>query len=380
MTKTIIFAISLFTLLFQFAFVPPAPDKCDEARYADSIRKIYSKPIWQWPKPEVDSGVQWIELGQVPQSPIAHLRDSLKAEIELGKTLFFDPRLSGSSQISCSSCHHPDLNWADGHEKAVGHDHTLTRRNAPSIANAWTFDRLFWDGRAKNLMMQSLKPMEAAGEMHTDLKGLPKKIGSIAGYKILFMNAFGKEEVTHQKILRAISTFEQTIVSRPAAFDEFLNGKYDKLEDDAVVGLHLFRTKGKCMNCHFGNLFTDKQFHNLGLHKYGNKDEDLGLFYVTKKDADIGKFKTPSLRDVARTGPWTHDGNFNQLQGLMEVYSNGMKQPRPKKEQENDPRFPKTDVLIHKLNLTEKEQKQLVRFLESISNFAFRVSVPEMPK
>ncbi len=380
MTKKIILALFFFTLLLQFAFVPPAPDKCDEARYADSIRKIYSKPIWQWPKPEVDSGVQWIELGQVPQSPIAHLRDSLKAEIELGKTLFFDPRLSGSGQISCSSCHHPDLNWADGHEKAIGHDHALTRRNAPSIANAWTFDRLFWDGRAKNLMMQSLKPMEASGEMHTDLKGLPKKIGSIAGYKTLFAAAFGKEEVTHQKILRAISTFEQTIVSRPAVFDEFLNGKYDKLEDDAVVGLHLFRTKGKCMNCHFGNLFTDKQFHNLGLHKYGNKDEDLGLFYVTKKVADIGKFKTPSLRDVARTGPWTHDGNFNQLQGLMEVYSNGMKQPKPKKEQENDPRFPKTDSLIHKLNLTEKEQKQLVRFLESISNFAFRVSVPEMPK
>jgi cytochrome c peroxidase len=381
MLRNIVFLIVVLFGVVVLGFKPKQlPDRWAEMRYADSIRQLYSQPIAQWPKPMVDSGVQWLEMGPVPTSPIATKRDSLKAEIELGKILFFDPRLSGSNQISCSSCHHPDLNWADGKEKAVGHDHNLTRRNAPSVANAWFFSRLFWDGRAKNLMMQSLKPMEAPGEMHTDLKGLPGKLKQIKGYANLFNKAFGSDSITHQKILRAISTFEQTIVSRPADFDAFVGGKYDALEDDAVVGLHLFRTKGKCMNCHHGPMLSDGQFHNLGLHKYGNKEEDLGLYYVTKNKADYGKFKTPVLRDVARTGPWMHDGSFNQLDGLMEVYSNGMKQPKPKKGQEADPYFPKTDPLIHVLHLTTKEQKQLVRFLESISSISFRMVKPDMPK
>jgi len=124
----------------------------------ESLRSIYSKPPSQWPAPTIDAGVQWKELGILPESPIEKQKDSLKHVIELGKALFFDQRLSGSGKISCATCHQPELNWTDGKEKSLGHEGAINKRNSPTIQNTWFYKSLFWDGRSRDLQDEDLPP------------------------------------------------------------------------------------------------------------------------------------------------------------------------------------------------------------------------------
>lgn len=146
----------------------------------------------------------------------------------------------------------------------------------------------------------------------------------------------------------------------------------------ALRGLHLFRTKARCMNCHNGALLTDNSFHNIGLTYYGREYEDLGRYKVTHNPEDVGKFKTPSLRDVIRTRPWMHNGLFDNIEGVLNIYNSGMP-IKPKPGQENDPLFPKTDTLIKKLNLTKAEKTDLIAFLESITAQPWKMRQPILP-
>ncbi|RZL69090.1 MAG: cytochrome-c peroxidase, partial [Pedobacter sp.] len=234
----------------------------DEELSIDSLRKVYSKPTDQWPKPTVDKGAVFQELGELPPSPVDLKNDSVKKVIELGKILFFDPRLSGSNQISCSSCHAPDLHWSDGRQVSVGHDHLTNIRNAPSLENVWFYKRLFWDGRAASLEEQAESPVAAHNEMHQDMKTLSKKLSKIKGYQPFFVDAFGSKTITNKRIFESLATFQRSIVSRRTPFDRFLARDKKALTDQQLVGLHLFRTKARCINCHNGPLFTDNEFHN----------------------------------------------------------------------------------------------------------------------
>lgn len=346
----------------------------------DSLRKIYSKPTDQWPKPTVDKNVSFQELGILPPSPIDLTNDSIKKIVELGRLLFFDPRLSASNQISCSSCHAPDLNWADGKEVSIGHDHAVNTRNAPSLENVWFYKRLFWDGRAENLEQQAESPLTSKIEMHQDMKLLPKKLKKIKGYQSYFKAAFGDSKITNQRVFKSLADFQRTIVSRKTDFDRFLEGNKNSLTDQQLVGLHLFRTKARCMNCHNGPLFTDNDFHNVGLTYYGRKYEDLGLYNVTKKPEDVGKFKTPGLRNVMRTGPWFHNGLFGDMDGIMNMYNVGMPVQNVKPEQENDPLLPKNDKLLRGLMLSKAERQAVVAFLQSITTLPWKDRQPELPK
>lgn len=347
----------------------------------DSLRKVYTNNPKNWPKPQVDSGIIWQELGILPIAPLVAKKDSLKDIISLGKLFFFDPRLSGSNQISCSSCHAPDLSWTDGREKSVGHNHLKTKRNAPSLQNIWYFKKYFWDGRAASLEEQAIGPLLAEGEMNENLEQLPNELNQIKGYQAYFKKAFGKESINKEQILKALAIYQQTIVSRKSRFDDFVKGNSQALNDKEVMGLHLFRTKARCINCHNGPLFSDNQFHNVGLTYYGREYEDLGLYNISYKAEDIGKFKTPILRDVIRTRPWMHNGLFDDIEGVITMYNNGMPQPKPKDEkQQKDPLFPKTSPIIRKLNLTKQEQEALVAFLGAITSAPFRVLAPELPQ
>lgn len=346
----------------------------------DSLRKIYSRPPAQWPKPTVDSGVKYTELGILPPSPVNLKNDSIKKIVDLGRLLFFDPRLSESNQISCSSCHAPDLNWADGREVSIGHDHASNTRNAPSLENVWFYKRLFWDGRAGSLEEQAESPLTSKIEMHQDMKVLPKKLKAIKGYRPLFIAAFGDDKISTERIFKSLADFQRTIVSRKTDFDRFLEGNKNSLTDQQLVGLHLFRTKARCVNCHNGPLFTDNDFHNVGLTYYGRKYEDLGLYNVTKKPEDVGKFKTPSLRNVMRTGPWFHNGLFGDMDGIMNMYNVGMPVQRVKPEQENDPLLPKNDKLLRGLRLSKGERDAVVAFLQSITTLPWKDRQPELPK
>lgn len=346
----------------------------------DSLRSYYEKSPDKWPKPNVDESVKYTELGVVPASPVKLADPTTKAKAVLGKILFFDPRLSESNQISCSSCHAPDLHYSDGREVSVGHDHAANTRNAPSLQNVWFFKKLFWDGRAESLEDQAQGPLSSTKEMHQDMKLLPQKIAKIQGYRPFFKSAFGNEQVSAKQIFESLAIFQRTLVSRKAPFDRFVEGNKKAMTDQQIWGLHLFRTKARCVNCHNGPLFTDGEFHNLGLTYYGRKYEDLGRYNVTKKAEDVGKFKTPGLRDVMRTAPWFHNGLFGNMDGVMNMYNVGMPNQKRKPEQANDPLYPTNDKLLRGLMLSNDEKAAVIAFMTAISTEPWKDRAPEMPQ
>jgi len=287
----------------------------------NELRKLYSSgDKTKWPKAQVHESVTGFkDIGAITELQIQYPDDNPTSEAkkELGKILFFDPRLSVSGQIACASCHEPQLGWGDGKRVANGHDRKLGKRNAMSILNTAFYDKLFWDGRANSLEDQARFPVQDHLEMNQNLAELEIKVKKFEGYKKYFKNAFGSEEISLNKIFKAIASFERTVVSPPSRFDLFIQGKADALKDEEVLGLHLFRTKAGCINCHNTPLFSDNKFHNDGQTLFGSSMEDLGRYNITKDLNDVGKFRTPSLREAANTGPWMHHGNFPTLKDVV---------------------------------------------------------------
>lgn len=352
MKKTIfILSLGVSILFFSFKINDDTSD----------LRKIYSQPSSKWPKPFIDENIKWQELGILPPSPLESRKDSLKHLIELGKILFFDPRLSGSGKISCASCHDPALSWTDGKEKSTGHEGALTKRNSPTIQNVWFYEKLFWDGRAKDLQDQAFAPINSESEMHNEMHLLMRSVNKSKAYKELFRKAFGDDDINPDRLTEAIAVFEKTIVSNKSRFDYFLEGNKNALTGSELRGLHLFRTKARCMNCHHGSLFTDNKFHNNGF-----ADGDKGLYIVSHLDEDIGKIKTPSLRDVMKTKPWMHNGEFDKMENIIEKYNDVDKTTS-------------IDPHIKSLKLTGKEKKDLIAFLNSISADPLPIIKPIIP-
>lgn len=328
----------------------------------ESLREIYSRNPADWPAPMIDEGVKWAELGPLPPGPLAGKEDSLKDIIQLGKILFFDPRLSASGKISCSSCHQPELNWTDGRAKAVGHEGAMTKRNSPSIANIWFYRRLFWDGRSRDLQDQAFAPIISETEMASDMPDVMIRLRRNQNYRELFKKAYGDDRIDPDRMTGAIACFEKTVISRKSRFDQFLEGDRKALTNAELRGLHLFRTKARCMNCHHGPLMTDNQFHRTGF-----SGDDVGYYKLTHLDADSGKFKTPSLRDVMRTGPWMHDGMYPDMAAVLEAF-NRADQPGI------------GNKLIRPLGLTKKEKADLLAFLKAISAPAVGFLPPVLPE
>jgi cytochrome c peroxidase len=342
------------------------------------LRRVYQLPPAEWPAPEVDDGVAFVELGRV--EPLPDSDDPRRAaQVELGKALFFDARLSGPGQMACASCHEAELGWGDGRSTSFGHGFQPLARNAPSILNVAFGASFFWDGRAATLEDQALAVFESEDEMHASVEHVVATVKSSRGYRARFEAAFGVGEPTIDGVLTAIAAFERTVVSDgSSAFDQFLAGDADALGDAAVRGLHLFRTKARCVNCHHGPLLADGGFHDLGLSYYGRKFEDLGRYRVTGDPADVGRFKTPTLRNVARTAPYMHNGLF-QLEGVINMYSAGMATLRRRPDQVGDPLFPTKSPLLKELDLDAAEKEDLLAFLESLSERRRRVRPPELP-
>lgn len=344
------------------------------------IIESYKQPLEKWPSPFIDKGIPWKEFEPLEMDTLFYETQELP-EVILGKMLFFDPKLSSSNQISCSSCHDPELGWTDHRSVSLGHDHQLGRRNAPSLYNSAFKDKMFWDGRASSLEEQIAGPLEAHNEMSFNKDLVVKKLSKIKGYKSLFKNAYGNEKITYERITKAIAAFERTIKSQPGRFDKFINGNYSTLTDKEIYGMHIFRTKARCMNCHYGKYFTDEKFHNIGLTYYKREFEDLGLYETTKDPKDVGKFKTPSLRDLLLTRPWMHNGFMDNLTGIINLYNNTLLINNPTKEQKlKDPMYPVIDSLIIPLNLKQDEIEALESFLEVLSSSRYKMQRPDFPK
>lgn len=353
----------------------------------DNLRKLYSSGDQKkWPEPNLDPRLdmsKFEDIGHLPKMKFPADNPYTAEKANLGKLLFFDPRLSSSGQIACVSCHNPELAWTDNLTRSFGHNRQNGGRNAMTILNSGYSTSLFWDGRASSLEDQSKFPIQDKLEMHESLDIAVGKINSIKGYKILFQEVFGSEDVTLDKIQAAIATFERTIKSGPTKFDRFIAGESEAYTNQELVGLHLFRTKARCINCHNTGYFSDNQFHNDGQTLWGTRDEDFGHYNVTNDKNDIGKFRTPTLREVARTGPWMHHGHFPSLIDVVQYYNLG--NPAPIQDKylgtERDSLIPKPSrsQILRRLDLQKDEEAALVAFLNTLSSSTQRMRMPELP-
>ncbi len=364
--------VGLVALLPLWAFVWVHRDE------ADALRQQYLRPPAEWPRAHVDAGVPFEELGPMPAPAFPADNPYSDEKALLGKLLFFDPRLSVSGQIACASCHDPELGWGDGRSTAFGHDRQLGKRNTMTMLNVGFVSALFWDGRSPSLEDQARFPIAAHDEMNLSLDTLLTRLDAVPGYAPHFRAAFGGEEITLMRVAQALATFERTIVSRRSRFDFFLAGKADALSDQEIRGLHLFRTEGRCVNCHFGPLLTDQQFHNNGFTFFGRPQEDLGRFHVTADTADVGAFRTPSLRDVVYTGPWMHAGNMFDLGQILDMYERGMPQPVPARYADH-PLRPHSDALLRPLRLSADDKAAIIAFLGAVSARPNPVRPPVLP-
>jgi cytochrome c peroxidase len=305
-------------------------------------------------------------LPPMPQRPDNPLT---AAKIELGKQLYFDPRLSTDNTVSCATCHDPKKGWSNGEQFATGVRSQVGGRNAPTIINAGYQYFQFWDGRAKHVEGQALGPVQNPIEMDMKLDALLAKLNQIEGYRKQFEEVFGSEKITEEGVAKAIGAFERTVISGNAPYDRFKAGDESALSEAAKRGMTVFFNKAQCSSCHAGPHFTDGGFHNVGIGM--NKPEpDVGRQAISNLLGDRGAFKTPTLREIARTAPYMHDGSEKTLEDVVEYYNKG--------GIDN----PQKDESIFPLNLTAEQKADLVTFLkEGLSSPDYpEIAPPELPK
>jgi len=247
--------------------------------------------------------------------------------ISLGRRLYYDPILSVDDTVACASCHHPDFGFTDGKPVSEGVNGQKGGRNAPTVFNVAYSATQFWDGRAPNLEKQAEGPVQNPIEMAHTLEGVEQKLTADPTYQAEFEKAFGPGPITYEKVEKAIASFERTVISGNSPFDRyFYGGDETAFSEAAKRGLEIFRNpqKGNCTACHPIGLFTDNQFHNIGV---GVDDQgeltDVGRYEVSKHEADRGAFKTPSLRNIALTTPYMHDGSLKTLKEVVDYYIGG---------------------------------------------------------
>lgn len=327
------------------------------------LRQLYAGSPATWPRPTLREGAVFTEFGPLPD--VQHPADnpSSPEKIALGRTLFHDPILSGSRQIACASCHHQELGFTDRLSRSFGHDRQRGRRNAQSILTVAWMTQLFWDGRAHSLEEQVIQPLHDPIEMASHIPDVEARLRTMPSYVQSFEQVFGAGPITISQAAKAMAAFLRA--QRPRSkWDVVMSAGTDRLTDQQLQGLHLFRTKAGCANCHNGPMFTDQRFHNLGLSFYGRANQDLGRYEVTKNPADVGAFRTPSLRGVGRTAPYMHMGSFIDLMPIIRFYNMGGVQPKPSDAQKDDPLFPKTSPILRPLDLSEDEREAILAFLQ----------------
>jgi cytochrome c peroxidase len=299
----------------------------------------------------------------LPPVPIPPDNPPTGDSVALGRKLFYDVRLSGDDTVSCATCHNPQLSFTDGLAGSKGIGKKIGRRNAPTIFNAAYYSTLFWDGRAASLEQQAGAPIANPDEMGQSHELSIKKFEKIPEYRKEFELVFGPGRITIDKIEKAIASFERTVLSGDSPFDRYMyGGDRTAMSDSAIRGLAIFTDKHRCncVTCHTLDekyaLFTDGKFHNLGAGIGKNGElTDLGRFEQTKVEADKGAFRTPSLRNVAKTAPYMHDGSLKTLKDVVDFYEGGGSSNL------------QLDKEIKELKLSAQDKADLVAFLESLT-------------
>jgi len=297
---------------------------------------------------------------KLPPMPTPKDNPQSKAKAMLGQQLVFDTRLSKNDALSCTSCHLSEAGGGGPTPRAFGQGGELGRW-APSWDNAGYYTTLFWDGRASSLEEQTgalpghMGPISAPVEMGGNVDAVVKRLNNIPGYKKQFNEVFGSD-ATPENLAKAIAAYERTLVASNSPFQRYVSGDKKALSPAAKRGFEIFRGKAACITCHTPPLLTDNAYHNIGVPQAGPLGVDDGRFNVTKEPADKGKFKTPTLYNSASFAFFMHNGTFSTLQQVIQHYNVG-----------GDPRKnPNQDSLIFPLNLSDKEQADLIAFLKSL--------------
>ena len=295
-----------------------------------------------------------IPLGLDQSLPVADSNALTLPKVELGRKLFFDKRLSRDGTVACASCHMPERGFTNGKKVATGTRNRRGSRNVPTLFNRVYGLSQFWDGRVASLEDQSLEPIQNPQEMDMTLSALQERLEGIREYRREFQRVFGEEPVP-ANAAKAIASFVRTLWSANSPFDRFDHGEPDAFSEQARHGLALFRGKGNCIACHHGPNVTDERFHNTGVAWRDGRFADDGRVIVSRNERDRGAFKTPTLREIARTAPYMHDGGFQTLEEVVDFYDAG---GRPNSH---------IDPEIHPLHLSVEEKQAVVAFLKSVS-------------
>ncbi len=334
-----------------------------------------SKPEWERDNPLVPIPVaplgSDVNLTALPEPPTP-------ARVRLGRWLFYDTRLSSDGTVSCATCHRPENAFSQPTAVSTGVGGQRGRRKAPSFVNAalTLYPHFFWDGRAASLEAQALGPVENPIEMGNTHEGMVGTIAGIPGYRPYFAEAFGSDEVTKDRIAKALADYERTRMSGNSPYDRWRRERNASAVTESVKRGHdLFYGKGACNQCHVGSRFTDNTFHNIGIgwNAATKTFSDEGRYTVTRQpgtagssDADRGAFKTPTLRDVARHAPYMHDGSVATLREVVEYYNRGG----------NTNPYLDLKMPTKPLGLTPSEVADLVAMLESLSGSGYEDRAP----
>jgi cytochrome c peroxidase len=309
-------------------------------------------------------------------------------KIELGRKLFFDPRLSADGKISCSTCHKPELAFTDGKTRAEGIAGQRGQRNSPTLLNVIFNTAQFWDGRTDTLEQQAVEPLINPLEMgNTSHDEVVKRLRGIDEYRFDFQSVFNGD-VTIDRLGQAISAYERSLISGDSPFDRFFGGDKNAIDEAAKRGFALFRGRGRCARCHTFSehrpLFTDFAYRNTGvaanhpafqrlarqaaaaavtdqaksvIDKLALQEggQELGRILVTYQLFDLGSYRTPTLRNIALTAPYFHDGSAKTLADVLKFYNAGGRANINLEEE------------LHAIGLNEDEQKDLIAFLESLT-------------
>ncbi len=315
-------------------------------------------------------------------------------KVELGRLLFFDPRMSGDGSMSCNSCHPAAAGWGVQTAISFGGPGTSHWRNAQTLMNVAYYSKLNWDGAKKSIEQQNSGAWGGAVAGNLDKALAEERLAQIPEYVDRFRDVFGSQYPLWDDALKAVATYQRTLVSQNVPLDAYLEGDENAISDAAKRGLELFNGKAGCIECHNGPLASDDRYYALGTPQnpdfftsplkqitfryefaakgapeevYRSASEDYGLYFVTKQDSDIGKFRTPSLRDLCYTAPYMHNGVFNTLEEVVAFYNAG--------GGDN----PNKDPRIVPLGLSAEEQADLVAMLESLCGDQVTDESPELP-
>ena len=300
-----------------------------------------------------------------PKTPYPDDNPYSEAKFELGRTLFFDPILSGSKNLSCAGCHNPSLSWGDGLPRGIGLAHEVLPTRCPTLLSVAWVPKLGWSGQFRDLESVAMTPITSPKMMNLPENVMIERLSAVPGYVATFNNAFHAAQIDRHQIEQALATYERSILPTAASFDRWIDGDKTAINKSAQRGFELFNGKANCAACHSGWAFTDSSFHDIGSAQ--NDDVGRGKLFpnsITLRYA----FKTPTLRDVARRGPYMHDGSVPTLSAVIDLYDRGGIDRASRAAE------------IYPLGLSDVEKADLIAFLETLTGRPDLVPSPVLPR